>query len=428
MNKKVAVTVVGLIMIAVAIQSTRADELTRRVEQLTTAVTPKVVKWRRHFHTHPELSNQEKQTAQFIVDRLREMGIDNIKTGVARHGVVALIHGGKPGPTVALRADMDALPIQEQTGLEFASKNNGVMHACGHDAHMAMLLGAAEVLMAMRDEIPGNVKLMFQPAEEGSPVGVSGGAKLMIEEGVLENPKVSAIFGQHVGPTLPCGVIAYRAGGTMAAVDCFKITVTGVQSHGAAPWKGIDPIVTAAHIVTALQTITSRKIDARQPVVVSVGIIKGGTAWNIIPEKVMLEGTVRTHDKQVRRKVAEELKRIVTQTAAAHGASAKVDCRSYGMVLYNDPQLTRRMMPTLQRAVGKGKLVESPPRMGGEDFAWYAAKVPGLYVFLGVEAEAGGPLHDLHTPKMMLNEAALPVGVRTLSLLTLDYLRGETGK
>ncbi len=428
MKKLLVIALAGLVLAVTCPRAARANELTRHVEKLTNDVMPKVIEWRRHFHANPELSNQEKQTSRYIVERLREMGIDDIKTGVARHGVVALIRGRKPGPTVALRADMDALPIKERTGLAFASKNDGVMHACGHDAHMAMLLGATQVLMDMRDELQGNVKLIFQPAEEGSPVGVKGGAKLMVEEGVLENPKVSAIFGQHIGPSLPCGIIAYRAGGTMAAVDRFKITVTGAQSHGATPWKGVDPIVTSSHIITALQTIASRKIDARLPVVVSVGIIKGGTAWNIIPEEVTLEGTVRTHDQKVRRKVAEELKRIVTQTATAHGATAKVEYKDYGLVLYNNPQLTRRMIPTLQRSAGKGKLFESPPLMVGEDFAWYAAKVPGLYVFLGVQSQTGGPLHDLHTPKMMLNESALPVGVRTLSLLALDYLRGEAAK
>ena len=428
MKKTLVGTLVTLMLAGVSFQAARASEVARRVEQLTIDVTPKVVQWRRHVHAHPELSNREKLTAKYVTERLREIGVTEIKTGVAHHGVVALIRGRKPGPTVALRADMDALPIQEQTGLPFASKNLGIMHACGHDAHTAMLLGAAEVLVGMRNDLPGNVKLIFQPAEEGVPMGENGGAKMMIEEGVLENPKVSAIFGQHIGPSIPTGVIAYRCGGMMAAVDRFEVTVSGAQSHGATPWKGVDPIVAASNIVTSLQTIASRRIDARQPVVVSVGIIRGGAAFNIIPEKVTLEGTVRTHDEEVRSQVAKEFHRIVGQTAAAHGATAKIDYKNCICVLRNDPQLAKRMIPALHRAAGKGNVVESPPLMVGEDFAQYSKKVPGLFVFLGVRNKTHGPIHDLHTPKLTLDEAALPVGVRTLSFLAIDYLQGEAGK
>jgi amidohydrolase len=318
---------------------------------------------------------------------------------------------------------MDALPIQERTGLPFASQNDGVMHACGHDAHTAMLLGAAKVLLQIREAIPGNVKLIFQPAEEGTPPGEEGGAKLMIQEGVLGNPKVSAIFGLHVNTDLQTGKIGYRAGALLASVDRFRITVSGRQSHAATPWKGVDPIVASAQIITAIQTIASRKIDARRPVVVSIGVVRAGTAWNIISERVTMEGTIRTHDAEVRKQAAEELQRLVRQTASAHGATAKIVFDDYGPAAWNDPELVGRMKATLERAAGEKNVVEVEPVMGGEDFAHYARKVPGCYVFLGVRNESIGAVHAAHTPDFLIDEAALPLGVRTLTLLAIDYLR-----
>ena len=401
------------------------DEIVSRVEQLSKQVTPTVVRLRRDFHAHPELSNREERTAQVVAEHLREIGVDDIKTGVAHHGVVALIRGGKPGPTVALRADMDALPIQEETGLPFASQNEGVMHACGHDTHTAMLLGAAEVLVQMRDSIPGSVKLIFQPAEEGVPPGEEGGARMMIEEGVLSDPDVSAIFGLHVNPDLETGKIAYRYGGLLASVDRFQVTITGKQSHAAMPWQGVDPIVASAHIITAIQTIASRKVDARQPVVVSIGIIRAGQAWNIIPEKVELEGTIRTHNLDVRRQAVEEFSRIVQQTASAHGAKAQIDSSDYGPVTWNDPELGARAKPSLVRAAGEDNVVEAQPVMGGEDFAHYAQKIPGFYIFLGVRNESIGAVHALHTPHLLIDEAAFPLGVRAHCLMAIDYLRGQ---
>jgi len=425
MRRVVAVVLAAVALVAAGRRLLRADDILTRVEQLTKQVTPAVLEIRRDLHAHPELSNREERTGRVVAERLREIGVDDIKPGVAHHGVVALIRGRKPGPTVALRADMDALPIQEQTGLPFASQNEGVMHACGHDCHTAMLLGAAEVLARMRDVIPGAVKLIFQPAEEGVPPGEEGGAKMMVDQGVLENPEVSAIFGLHVGPDLETGKIAYRFGGLLAAVDRFKVTVTGKQSHAAMPWMGIDPIVTSAQIITAIQTVASRKVDARQPVVVSIGIIRAGQAWNIIPEEVVLEGTIRSHDAEVRRQAVGEFSRIVQHTATANGATAQIEFSDYGPVTWNAPDLGALAKPSLARAVGEENLVEAQPVMGGEDFAHYAQKVPGFYVFLGVRNESIGAVHALHTPYLVIDEAALPLGVRAHCLMALDYLRGQ---
>ena len=263
------------------------EDMARQVEELSKKIAPAVVQWRRDLHAHPELGNCEQRTAGVVAEQLRAMGIENVKTGVANHGVVAVIVGGKPGPTVALRADMDALPIEEHTGLPFASQNRGVMHACGHDAHSAILLGTAQVLVKLRTGIPGTVKLLFQPAEEGAPAGQEGGAALMVKEGVLRDPEVKAIFALHVKPELTAGKLSCRPGVVMASVDRFRINVIGKQSHAALPWQGVDPIVASAHVITAVQTIVSRHVDARQPVVVSIGIVRAGTAWNIIPGQVM---------------------------------------------------------------------------------------------------------------------------------------------
>ncbi len=428
MKRRVIGVLVVLLSLAASSRTVRGDDVLRRVEELAKQVTPQVIEWRRDFHSNPELSNREVRTGRVVAERLREIGVDEIKTGVAHNGVVALIRGKKPGPTVALRADMDALPIQEETGLPFASKNPGVMHACGHDSHTAMLLGAAKVLVQMRDQIPGTGKLIFQPAEEGVPPGEEGGARLMIKEGVLDNPKVPAIFGLHVNPNLETGKLAYRLGGLMASVDRFTIKITGKQSHAAMPWQGVDPIVASAHIITAVQTIASRKIDARQPGVVSICIIKAGTAWNIIPREVVMEGTIRSHDLDVRNKAAEEFKRIVSQTAAANGVKAQIAFEDYGPVTWNDPELGKKTFASLVRAAGEKNVLETQPVMGGEDFAHYAQKVPGFYIFLGVRNESIGAVHALHTPKLLLDEAAFPLGVKAHCLMALDYLRREAGK
>jgi amidohydrolase len=310
------------------------------VEAKVQEVMPGVVELRRDFHAHPELSNREERTARVVAGRLRGLGLE-VQTGVARHGVVALLRGTRPGRCAALRADMDALPVAEATGLPFASKNPGVMHACGHDAHTAALLGAAEVLASMKDELSGTVKFIFQPAEEGPPAGEEGGALLMVEEGVLEDPKVDAIFALHVFPTLDAGKIGYTLGGTMASVDRFKVTMHGEQTHAAYPWDGVDPVVASAHAITALQTIASRTVDTREPVVVSVGVVEGGQRWNIIPESITFHGTVRAHSRDVRAQARRDFERILSGVASAHGTEYELEYEDLAPVTYNDPDLAR---------------------------------------------------------------------------------------
>ncbi len=401
---------------------TYANSPKEEVVQLTNEISDQVIDWRRDFHSHPELSNREERTGRRIAELLKQIGVDDIKTGVAHHGVVALIKGDHPGPTVGLRADIDALPVTEKSGVEFASQNEGVMHACGHDVHTAVLLGTAKVLSQMRDEIHGTVKLVFQPAEEGAPPGEEGGASLMVKEGVLENPDVSAMFALHISPDLEVGKLGYGLGGVMAAVDQFEITVKGKQSHAAYPWKGIDPIVTSAHIITSLQTIVSRVVDAREPAVVTVGIINGGQRWNIIPDEVKMEGTVRTHSDEVRNQIREKFKQIVHKTAETYNASAEITYHSYGTVTWNDIELGKKMLPTLESIVGEENVIEKKPSMGGEDFAYFAQKVPGFYIRLGVRNEEIGAVHALHTPYLKVDEDAIPIGIQVMSLFALDYL------
>jgi amidohydrolase len=424
MNRLFFLTVV---LAAGSLQPLAAEDLSARVRQLTEQAMPWVIEIRRDIHAHPELSNREERTAAKVAEELKKIGLEDFKTGVAHHGVVALIRGKQPGPTVALRADMDALPVVEDTGLSFTSQNPGVMHACGHDTHTAMLLGASRVLYELRDQLAGNVKLIFQPAEEGAPAGETGGARQMVEEGVLEHPKVAAIFGLHVNPAQATGTIGYREGPILAAVDRFQITITGKQSHGAMPWQGEDPIVAAAHVITALQTISSRHIDARQPVVVSVGSIHAGTRYNIIPGEAVMEGTIRTYDGAVRRKVLELARQIVEHTALAHGTQGKFSDEDLGPATWNDPELTRRMKPTLVKIVGAANAQEVEPLMAAEDFAFYGQKIPALFVFLGVWDQRL-PQHSLHTPQVLIDERALPVGVRLLAMLAVDYLQGEDGR
>ncbi|KGO99023.1 M20 family metallopeptidase [Novilysobacter defluvii] len=396
-----------------------------------------VVALRRHFHQFPELSNREVETSAKVAEHLRALGLEP-RTGIAHHGVVAIIKGGRPGPRVALRADMDALPVTERTGLPFASEvtttfngqETGVMHACGHDAHTAILLGVADALVAMRDELPGEVMLVFQPAEEGAPPGEEGGASLMLEEGLFADFRPEAMFGLHVFSSLPVGTIAVRGGPLMAASDRFTITVQGRQTHGSRPWGGVDPIVAAADLVGSAQTVVSRRSDlAHQPAVVSFGEFHGGIRYNIIPDQVEMAGTIRTFDEGMRSKIHADLDNVARHVAAAHGATVttEIPAGTGNPVTVNDPDLTARMLPSLRAAAGVENVIEPPLQMGAEDFAYYAREVPSMFFFVGATSEGIDPATapSNHSPEFLLDEASLDVGLRAMLQVTLDYLEGH---
>ncbi len=403
------------------------------VDALVSQVESDVIKWRRHFHQHPELSNREFQTAKTIAEYMRSLGLQ-VQTGVAKTGVVAVLDSGKPGPVVALRADIDALPVIERVNLPFASKVTstyngqkvGVMHACGHDTHIAMLMGAATVLTQMKDKLRGKVKFIFQPAEEGAPAGEQGGADLMVKEGVLKNPDVDVIFGIHISSKRDVGTIAYREGGIMAAVDPFKIIVKGKQSHGAYPWNSVDPIVTSAQIIMGLQTIVSREVKLiDSAAVVTVGMIRGGNRSNIIPEQVELVGTIRTLNPDTRKKIHQSMANKVNFIAKSMGATAELTLPldySYP-ITYNPPKLMREMLPTLTKTAGESNVVITNAVTGAEDFSFFQEKVPGLYLFVGGKAK-DIPLSqapDHHTPEFKIDESGMKLGVKLLTNLTLDY-------
>lgn len=399
------------------------------IDRRTEAVMPKVVAWRRDLHQHPELSSFETRTAALVAEHLRALGME-VRTGVGGTGVVGVLKGRRPGPVVALRADMDGLPVTELTDLPFKStvraryngQDVGVMHACGHDNHVAIAMGAAEVLAGMRDQLPGTIKFIFQPAEEGHPEG-GGGAERMIADGVLENPKVDAIFGLHVWPG-PAGSIGYRPGPTMAASNSYSVIVHGRQTHGAAPWNGVDPIVTASQIVVGLQTIVSRQVNITEvPAIVTVGAIQGGVRNNIIPDSVVMIGTIRTFEPRQRALVFESVQRTAEQIAASAGARARVVIDSGYPVTYNDSTLTQRMVPSLTRVAGRDVQIQ-PLVTGAEDFSYFQARVPGLFMFLGVTPrdQDWRKAAANHSPYFFADEAALPTGVRAMASLAVDYL------
>jgi amidohydrolase len=415
--------------------SLEAQSLAGEIATRAAAVDSKVVQWRRDIHQHPELSFQEVRTAQVVAAHLRRLGLE-VRTGVGGHGVVGVLRGRRPGPVVALRADMDALPVTEENELPFRSRvrtqvdgqDVGVMHACGHDTHVAMLMGAAEVLAAMRAKLPGTVTLIFQPAEEASGTGV-GGAAAMISDGALAAPRPSAIFGLHAFAGYRVGEVAVRPGGLMASSDGLRIVVRGRQTHGAIPWGGVDPIVVASQIVLALQTVVSRQVDlTASPAIVTVGSIQGGVRGNIIPDSVVMVGTIRTFDQSMRRQIHERVRRTAVAVAEGAGASAVVAVELGNGVTLNDAALTARMRPTLARVAGRS-LVEARQTTTSEDFSRFQEQVPGLFVFLGVTGE-GQDLSQVpqnHSPRFLVDERALPVGVRVLVNLAVDYLTG-TGR
>lgn len=419
--------------------SATADITNAELDSAAKAVEPKVIEWRRDFHAHPELSNREVRTADVVAKRLRALNIQ-VKTGIGLTGVAGLLRGAQPGPTIALRADMDALPVTEQVDLPFKSKVTtqyrgetvGVMHACGHDAHVAILLGVAEVLAGMRDKLRGQVLFIFQPAEEGPPDGETGGASRMLAEGLFDIAKPQAVFGLHVIASLPTGVIGYRSGPMMAGSDRFTIEVTGRQTHGSRPWGGVDPIIVAAQIMTGLQTIVSRQVDITEiPTVISVGAIKGGIRFNIIPDSVEMVGTIRTFDKAVRADVIQRMERTAKSIAAASGATATLSIGDApNPPVINDAALTQQSLPSLERVAGKGNVRTISLQTTAEDFSFYGQQVPALFFWVGITPPDRDPATAAfnHSPQFYVDEAGMSTGVRAMLAVATDYLQRPPGK
>ena len=413
-----------------------ADAARPEVEQQALRLSADVLRWRRDIHQNPELGNREVRTSKLVADHLRSLGLE-VKTGIATTGVIAVLKGGKPGPRIAIRADMDALPVTERNALPFASKATstfrgetvGVMHACGHDAHTSILMGVAQALVAMKADLPGEVMFVFQPAEEGPPDGEEGGAEEMLAQGIFRDFKPEAVFGLHVFSTLNAGKVGYRSGPAMAASDRFNIVIQGRQTHGSRPWGGVDPIVAAADVIGSAQTIVSRRQNiSKQPVVVSFGAIKGGIRYNIIPDSVELIGTIRTFDEGMRQAVFKDLQNVAEHVSAAHGATAlaKIPDTKGNPVTVNDPALTARMLPSLKRAMGEANVVEMDLNMGAEDFSFYAREVPGFFFFVGSTPQGQDPAKapSNHSPEFFLDESALDVGLKSMLQVALDYLHG----
>lgn len=395
------------------------------------AIEPKVIEWRRDFHQHPELSNREFKTAEKIAAHLVSIGIE-VQTGIAKTGVVGLLKGDHPGKVVALRADIDALPVTERNDLPFKSEvravfmdtETGVMHACGHDTHTAILMGVAQILSKHKDLIHGTVKFIFQPAEEGPPPGEEGGAKLMVKEGVLDNPKVDAIFGLHIESDIPVGTLKYKTGGMLAATERFVITVKGKQTHGSEPWKGVDPINISAKIIDGLQTIISRESNLTiEPAVISVGKVTSGTRFNIIPESAELIGTVRTLDSDMRGLIIRRMTEMSETIAKAYGGSATVKFENMTSITYNDPKLVEAMLPTLRAVAGDQKVVVTKAITGGEDFSFFQEVVPGFYFFLGGMTPGNTEPFPHHTPDFQIDESGMHLGVKALTHMAIDYLK-----
>ncbi|MEO6588415.1 MAG: amidohydrolase [Pyrinomonadaceae bacterium] len=408
-----------------------AQDMSVSINNSTAKIMPQVIEWRRHLHQYPELSNREFKTAKYVEDHLKGLGLE-IKTGIAKTGVVAILKGGQPGPTIGLRADMDALPVSERVNIPFASKEIseyngaqvGVMHACGHDTHVAMLLGAATVLSQMKDKLKGTVVFIFQPAEEGAPAGEQGGADLMVKEGVMDNPKIDAIFGIHINSQTPIGTIKYRSGSFMASSDWFTIKVKGKQTHGAYPWSGVDPIAVSAQIYNGLQLIVSRRSElVKSPVVITVGKINAGVRENIIPEEAVMAGTIRVLDALMQTQVHAMIKQTAEKIAESMGATAEVTIERKTPVTYNTPELVKRMLPSLEKAAGRENVIETNWVTGAEDFAFYGAKAPAFFFNVG-----GMPLDKTpdqaaphHTPDFYVDDSRLDVGVKAFCNIVMDY-------
>lgn len=429
------------LLIIILVVTSTVQSIAQKAPDISAAaskIEQKVIAWRHDIHQNPELGNREVRTADLVAKHLQSLGIE-VKTKVGVTGVIGILKGGKPGPVVALRADMDGLPVEEKNDLAYASKVKGiyngvetsVMHACGHDAHVAILMGVAEILSGMKKDLKGTVKFIFQPAEEGPPAGEEGGAKLMVKEGALNNPKVDVIFGLHMDADTEVGKIAYRPGGIMAGAADMKITVVGKPSHGASPWSGIDPILISSQIVTGLHTIVSRNVNLTEnAAIVTVGAINGGNRGNIIPEQVVMLGTVRSLSTRDEALLFKRINELVMNTAEAGGATAeiKLPYTTYYPITYNDDALTAAMLPTLERSVGKENVMLIPAITGSEDFSYFAKEVPGLYFFIGglpkgKDPKTAGPHH---TPQFMIDDSGFTAGVKTMCNLVLDYM--ERGK
>ncbi|MCP9291375.1 MULTISPECIES: amidohydrolase [Gracilimonas] len=427
MKKVLSLIFVSLFTLSSFAQSTA--DLKKIIDERADEIEQQVIDWRRHFHENPELSNREFETAAYIAEYLNELGLE-VETEIAHTGVVALLEGGKPGPVIALRADMDALPVTERTDVPFKStatgmyqgKEVGVMHACGHDTHMAILMGVAKILTEMKDDLKGTIKFIFQPAEEGAPQGEEGGGELMVKEGVLQNPDVDVIFGLHINDATPVGTIRYRPEGIMASVNSFSLDIKGKQAHGSAPWNGVDPIVTAAQIINNAQTIVSRNMElTKQAAVVTFGVIEGGVRHNIIPESIHLEGTIRALDEDMRQLIFKRLETIVQNTAESNGAEATLTIHKGYPITYNDPELTAMMAPTIEEVAGEENAMIMDAITGAEDFSFFQKEVPGLYFFIGGKdpnREASGH----HTPDFYIDESGMKLGVRAMSNLVIDYM------
>lgn len=421
----------SLVLFFIASASVTAQTIQQQIETKAKAILPKLIEWRRHIHQNPELGNREVKTMEYIAAHLKSLGLE-VTTGVAKTGVVALLKGGKPGPVMALRADMDALPIKERVDIPFKSNAMAdylgtqvpVMHACGHDSHVAMLMGTAEVLAGMKKEIAGTVKFIFQPSEEGPPGDEEGGAPLMVKEGVMDNPKVDAIFGIHISSSLEVGKIKYKSGSFMASSDWFSIKVKGKGAHGSAPWLGIDPIMISSQIINALQTIVSRSEDlTKAPVVITVGKFLGGVRENIIPEEVTFSGTIRTLDGAMQKDVWDKIKRIATNIAEANGATAEVSISTKTLVTYNTPELVAMTLPSLQAAAGKENVAEGTWTTGAEDFSFFGEKAPAFFFNVGGMPKGMDPktASGHHTPDFYIDDSELDVGVKAFCNLVFDY-------
>jgi amidohydrolase len=421
-----------LLLSASAVLAQNNPKLQAKLDQEALAIEKKVIEWRRHIHQNPELSNREFKTGAYIADHLRKLGLE-VQHPVAKTGVLGILRTGKPGPVIALRADIDALPVTERNSLPFASKvtttfngqETGVMHACGHDSHVAILMGVAEILVRNKNDLKGTIKFLFQPAEEGAPAGEEGGADLMVKEGLLENPNVDVIFGLHIQSISPIGRITYRPAGLMAASDWFSIKVKGRQSHGSAPWMGVDPIVVSAQIINGLQTIISRQTElTREAAVITVGRMQAGIRENIIPEEAFMAGTIRTLDEAMQEKIHEKIRLTATKIAESAGATAEVSIEKKTPVTFNDPALTEKMVASLRKAAGPENVIRINAVTGAEDFAFYQKKVPGFFFFVGAmppdQEMSRVPAH--HTPDFMIDERAFLTGIKAMLNVTVDYM------